>query len=269
MRTRGAAVLVFVALSLVWLTSPHIPTSAGAKATMLSWPAGSPVYDHIVIVVEENKDYEEIIGNPAADYINNVLKAEGALFTRMFAEEHNSQGNYFWLFSGSNQSVGFSDIVPDSKNNSAYPFTTSSLGEQLIKRGLTFKGYSESLPGIGFTGTLFPSGCNGEGCVYARKHVPWISFKNVPNSMSVATSSNLRFRDFPTDASQFPKLPTVAFVVPNLQNDMHNGTPEVSIPRGDKWLRDKIDPYYQWAKSHNSLLILTFDENHDRGTSKG
>jgi hypothetical protein len=74
---------------------------APPRNVALPWPAGLPVYDHVVIIVEENKDYGEIIGNPNAPYINNVLKAEGANFTRMYGEEHWSQGNYFWLFSGS------------------------------------------------------------------------------------------------------------------------------------------------------------------------
>ena len=67
----------------------------------------------------------------------------------MFGEEHYSQGNYFWLFSGSNQNVGFSDQVPSAANHPNYPFTASNLGEQLIKKGLSFKGYAESLPAIG------------------------------------------------------------------------------------------------------------------------
>src|SRR5207248_333556 len=28
----------------------------------------------------------------------------------------------------------------------------------------------------------------------------------------------------------------------------------------DNWLKDNIDPYAQWAKAHNSLLIVTWDE---------
>jgi hypothetical protein len=63
---------------------------AGAAA----WPAGLPVYDHIVIVVEENKDYEQIIFNKDAAFISQ-LAADGALFTNMFGEEHYSQRNYF------------------------------------------------------------------------------------------------------------------------------------------------------------------------------
>ncbi len=231
--------------------------SALAGVDALSWPADLPIYDHVVIVVEENKGYEQIVGNPAAEYINNVLKREGANFTRAYAEEHFSEGNYFWLFSGDNQNVGFLDRIPSKWNNSAYPFTTANLGRQLIAKGLSFKGYAESLPAIGFSG-------DDKG-LYARKHVPWISFANVPNGTTLATSSNLRFADFPRDPADYHTLPTVAFVIPNLGNDMHNGPRVKSIPAGDAWLRQYIDPYYQWAKQHNSLLVLTFDETEDRG----
>jgi len=94
--------------------------------------------------------------------------------------------------------------------------------------------------------------------LYARKHVPWISFSNIPNGTTVANSSNLRFQDLPSDYST---LPTLAFVIPNLVNDMHNVVLPSSIRAGDTWLREHLDGYYTWAKQHNSLLILTFDED--------
>ena len=103
----------------------------------LPWAAGLPVYDHVVIVVEENKDYEQIIGNKNASYINDVLRKEGASLTKCYAEEHHSEGNYFWLFSGSNQHVGFTDKIPSRD------LTTGNLGEGLIHAGRSFKGYSE------------------------------------------------------------------------------------------------------------------------------
>jgi hypothetical protein len=117
---RDAAALLCCALA---------PPAGAADAP--SWPSTLPRYDHIVIVVEENKDYDQIVGSPAAPYLNK-LASEGASLVRMFAEEHPSQGNYFWLFSGGNQSVGFFDQVPRAK------LTASSLGEQLIKKGLSF-----------------------------------------------------------------------------------------------------------------------------------
>jgi hypothetical protein len=239
-----------------WACSPN--------ASPLQWPASLPVYDHIVIVVEENKNYEEVIGKPEARFINQVLKAEGASFTHMFGEEHPSQGNYFWIFSGSNQTVGFMDEPPPD------PLMADNLGAQLLRKGLSFKGYSESLPAIGSTVKRLPEDCRGDKCIYARKHVPWISFANLPNGTTVSTSSNLRFEDFPSDSSQFQTLPRVSFVIPNLWHDMHNGTIlEDSVRRGDQWLETYLNPYYQWAKTHHSLLILTFDENNNKEHYKG
>lgn len=242
---------ILLFLPLVISCTPVGPKAPSQRlASSLSWPEHLPVYDHIVIVVEENKDYEQIIGNDAAPYINDVLKSEGANFTQAYAEEHLSQGNYFWLFSGSNQEVGFLDEIPDASNNENYPFTTLNLGQQLIAKGYSFKGYSEDLPAIGST--------VNDTAVYARKHVPWISFANVPNGDTVDTSSNLRFADFPSD---FRQLPTVAFVIPNLHHDMHSGKNTQRVANGDAWLKQNLDAYYRWAKNNNSLLILTFDED--------
>jgi acid phosphatase len=226
------------------VTTAASSPACGSPLASVAWPPGLPVYDHVVIVVEENKDDVQIINSSAAPYINQTLKAEGANLTRMFAEEHHSQGNYFWMFSGSNQGVGFYDQIPSR------PISASNLAQQLIAAGRSFKGYSEDLPKIGST-------VNGSG-LYARKHVPWVSFSNVPNGTTVPTSSNLTFKDFPGD---FKDLPTVSFVIPNLIDDMHDGRIPASIQAGDTWLRQNLDAYYQWAKQNNSLLILTFDEN--------
>ena len=212
-------------------------------------PQPLPKYDHIVIVIEENKDYDQVISNPASPYINGTLITEGANLTKMFGEEHYSEGNYFWLISGSNQNIGFKDEMP------AHLFTSPNVAEQLIGHGLTFKGYSEDLPAI--SDTVEKAGH------YARKHVPWVSFANIPHGPTAADSSNLRWGDFPAN---FDDLPTLSIVVPNLIHDMHDGKPPKSVKSGDKWLKQNIDKYYQWAKTHNSLLIITFDENDD--TSK-
>jgi acid phosphatase len=230
-------ILPLVVLLFLSCHGGRLPGAPAAKAGKIQWPIGLPVYDHVVIVVEENKDYEQIIGNAAAPYINH-LAAEGASFTQMFAEEHHSQGNYFWLFSGSNHSIGFEDRVPRN------PITAPNLGEGLLRAGRSFRGYSEGLPAVGST-------VHKDG-LYARKHVPWVSFSNVPSA------ANLRWQDFP---AKYEDLPAVAFVIPNLINDMHEGKTQQSIANGDKWLRENLDLYYRWAKDHNSLLIVTFDEN--------
>ncbi len=64
------------------------------------------------------------------------------------------------------------------------------------------------------------------------------------------------------DRGRYELLPTVSFVMPNLKHDMHNGDDPDRIKQGDAWLKDHLNGYVQWAKSHNSLLIVTFDEGY-------
>lgn len=234
-----------------------IRASGTATPSTLKWPQNLPIYDHVVVVVEENKDYDQIIGNLHEAPFINKLKAQGASFTRMYGEEHPSQGNYFWLLSGSNHHVGFDDFPPP------IPIDASNLADRLIQmrkapttgQPLSFTGYAEDLPTEDLEAHF--NDCRGDRrCRYVRKHVPWISFKHVPRS------SSQPFSDFPTD---FCNLPTVAFVIPNLVHDMHDGT----IRAGDKWLERHLGPYAEWAKKNNSLLIITFDENNDRSKYRG
>jgi hypothetical protein len=216
--------------------SPHAAQPAAAQPVAIAAAAAVPRPDHIVLVMFENKKYSQINGSSSAPYFNS-LAGQGAKFTKSFGVTHPSQPNYIALFSGSTQGVT-SDSCPQNytgKNN---------LGAQLIAAGLTFKGYSESMPSNGYTGCT--SG------TYARKHNGWVDFNNVP------AASNLTYASFPTD---FTTLPTVSFVSPNLCSDMH----DCSIGTGDTWLNSHLSAYATWAKTHNSLLIVTFDE--DSGTT--
>ncbi|MGH8402234.1 MAG: alkaline phosphatase family protein, partial [Gammaproteobacteria bacterium] len=88
---------------------------------------------------------------------------------------------------------------------------------------------------------------------YRRKHNPVVDFQ----AANVPASVNRSFSEFPEDYS---RLPTVAFVVPNMMNDMHDGT----IAEGDAWLKTHLNRYAEWAKIHDSLLIITWDESDAR-----
>jgi acid phosphatase len=202
-----------------------------ALPPLLTAQSGVPRPDHVVIVIEENKAFNAIIGSPNAPYINS-LAAQGALFISSFALAHPSQPNYLGLFSGSTHGIG-DDSCP-------HHLSGPNLASELFDAGFTFTGYSESMPSAGYRGC--------ETGNYARKHNPWVNFDNVP------ASANLTFAEFPAN---FAELPTVSIVVPNLNNDMHDG----SVARGDAWLRDHVDPYVQWTKTNHSLFLLTWDED--------
>ncbi len=193
--------------------------------------AALPGYDHIVVVVEENHAFGKVIGNGRAPYLS-ALAVDGATMTGSFAVGHPSQPNYLALFSGSTQ--GLTD------DSCPHVFDADNLGHQVLAAGLSFAGYAEDMPADGYTG------CAAGG--YARKHNPWVHFPTVP------PASNLRFDDFPAD---FTRLPSVAFVVPDLCDDMH----DCPVPVGDAWLREHLGGYARWAGTHNSLLVVTFDED--------
>ena len=92
-----------VGVSAVLLSTPH----AGAAPAA----AGLPRPDHVVVVIEENHGYSQIIGSSSAPYINSLAK-QGASFTQSFAVTHPSEPNYLALFSGSTQGVT-DDSCPD------------------------------------------------------------------------------------------------------------------------------------------------------------
>ena len=75
---------------LVGLTS--IAHAREREKKIIPWPPNLPVYDHIVIVVEENKDYEEVVGQNYAPYLNKTLKAEGADLFRCTVRSISAKG---------------------------------------------------------------------------------------------------------------------------------------------------------------------------------
>ena len=221
MKRLGRAVAVVCALAI------GTPAPA-ATAQVLPAPA------HIVIVIEENKPDSSVIGSKSAPYIN-ALANSGANMTRSFAETHPSEPNYLALFSGNTFGLT-SDACP--VNAGAAP----NLASELLAAGYSFAGFSEDLPAVGSTA------CSAGK--YARKHVPWATFTNVP------AANSLPFSEF-NNRSDYASLPTVSFVIPNLDNDMHDGT----IAQSDTWLYNNLSHYANWAVGNNSLLIITFDED--------
>lgn len=199
-----------------------------------------PVPDHIVIVILENHAYSQIIGSADAPTINSLANSSNAaLFTQSYALTYPSQPNYLALFSGCNQ--GVIDNAPPL----AMPFSTPNLARQLLDAGKTFITYAEDLPHPGYEGES-----SGH---YVRRHNPavfWLG--NGPNQLPDSVIQPLTA--FPSD---FSLLPTVSYVIPNNINNMHDGT----VAQGDSWVYTHLSSYIQWAKTNNSLFILTFDED--------
>lgn len=223
--------LALGAVALVGLAASPLTPRIGLAAAAIPQPA------HIVIVVEENRSENGIIGNKSAPFITS-LAAHGANMTQSYAETHPSEPNYLALFAGNTFGVT-KDLCPI--NAGAAP----NLGSELLAAGRTFVGFAEGLPTVGS-----PVCTAGK---YARKHVPWANFTNVP------AANSMPFSAFPM--GNYASLPTVSYVIPNNDNNMHDG----SIAQADTWLNRQLSGYANWAVANNSLLIVTFDED-DNGS---
>lgn len=210
-------------------------------AVLLAHPALAadlPRPDHVVVVIEENRGYSQIMDmRHTLSYIHDLAR-RGALFTQSYAITHPSQPNYLALFSGSTQGV--------TRNSCPHRFDGDNLASSLDDAGFSFASYSESLPVAGSLACWAGH--------YQRKHNPAANWQE---GGRLAASVNRSFADFPRD---FTKLPTVSFVIPDQANDMHDG----DFEQADAWLKSNIEPYVEWAFKHNSLLILTWDEDNYR-----
>jgi len=227
---RQVAAMIVVVTSLCWIG----PLSAQPPL---------PRPDHVVIVIEENHSFAQVIDSPAAPYLN-MLARKGALLTNSYGVTHPSQPNYIALFAGTIDGVN-GNTCPTS-------LTAPNLFSTLAQVGHSFVGYAEDLPAVGAVDCIAGA--------YARKHNPWVNWQSSPLN-TVPAQHNRPWTDFSTD---FNTLPTVSIIVPNQQNDMHDGQDPDRIARADQWLRTNLERYVQWAETHNSLLIVTWDEDNGK-----
>ena len=209
-----------------------VSSGPGPSAAVTPSTAGLPRPDHVVVAIFENKSFPQVASGTAAPYLSSLM-TRSAVFTDAHGIAHPSQPNYLALFSGSTHGVT-DDHCPVRLTGQP------NLARQLLDAHLSFVGYAEDLPATDYRG------CS-QGR-YAAKHNPWADFDNVP------PAANQPLTAFPADYTQ---LPTVSFVVPNICDDMH----DCGVGTGDAWARTHLDGYLSWADTHNSLLVITFDED--------
>ena len=196
-------------------------------------------FKKVMVIVLENTDYDEALTQPFL----SQLVAKGALLSNFYAEAHPSQPNYIALISGSTNGVS-----SDSLAN----LNGQQIGDLLEAKGLQWKAYAEQYPGNCFLGAT-----SGK---FARKHVPFLSFKNIQNDKQrcnrIVDASELS-----TDISN-GTLPDFSLYSPDLDNDGH----DTGAAYADQWLSSKFGPLLQNSSfSKDLLLVVTFDESESLG----
>jgi hypothetical protein len=113
----------------------------------------------VLLVVLENKERDQIVGNAAAPTFK-VIAHRYATLSNYDAVAHPSLPNYLALVSGSTHGIR-SDCT-------SCVIRAPSLADTLERAGLTWKTYAEGLPWPGFQGAWHGW--------YAKKHNPLPSF---------------------------------------------------------------------------------------------
>lgn len=227
-----------VSVILLALSSCGAVKGVGVSSTPTAGVGGVPSLGHIALVVEENRSYSDVIGNTAAAPYMNSLASQYSLATQYFANTHPSIGNYFMLTTG--------QIVTNDDTFTA-AVDVDNIVRELNRAGKSWKAYAESLPAVGYTG--------GDAGPYLKRHNPLSYFTDVVNDPSQAARL-VPFSQFSADLAG-NSLPNFSFVVPNADDDAHDG----SLSAADSWLQANIGPLISNSQfRQDGLLIIVFDE---------
>ena len=273
-----------------WLASLLL---AGASSQAIAGPLPSdrlvPHYSHVFVILDENKNYEQILDPAAAPNIARLAKTYGVA-TRFYAEVHPSEANYVALLAGDTFGIHDDDAYychagstqPFCEGASApgyadHTVSAPHLGEQLQARGLSWKGYYESIPEPGSAAVVAsdPAFDNGtrKTALYASKHSGFMNFASVQadphRAERIAGFDRLKADMASGD------MPAFAMIVPNQCNDMHGlhgaGVPadcdglngSALIHRGDAANGELVRELMAspvWRSPQNVAIVLTFDE---------
>ncbi len=225
-----------------------------------------PRYAHIVVIVEENKNYDQILDPATAPNIAGLAARYGDA-SRFYGEVHPSEANYVALLGGDTFGIhdddgyychaGLTDPACAGAAGPGYVDHTvraPSLGDQLAAAGLTWKGYYENLPAPGSLAVIasdpaFDAGTR-KTALYAAKHSGFMNFYAVQHDPRRAERI-VGFGQLDADLAA-DRLPSFALIVPNQCNEMHglsgpNIPPDCSghnpaalIARGDKAAGDLV-----------------------------
>jgi hypothetical protein len=147
---------------------------------------------------------------------------------------------------------------------------------------LTWKGYLQGMPYVGFRGICFPVKCNGVpdfDALYASKHNGITNFDSIQDSDSEFAKMG-PFEQLSDDLAA-GTLPSFGYIVPDQCNDMHGAPPtcidggnpgdpqdQQLVTFGDKFVGKTVSQITGasfWTTGNNAIVI-TFDEGADGDT---
>jgi len=216
--------------------------SSGQSSTQASPSASSTVpavAPHIAIVVMENREFGQIIGNQSAPTLNALADRYG-LATNAYSIRHPSLPNYLELISGSTQGV--------EDDGTGYLFDGPTLADQLYAHGIGWRAYMGGLPDPCFTGDSSDAG-------YAKKHDPFMYFRSVTTRASQCAQI-VPLDDLAGDLAG-GTAPPFLWISPSLCDDGH----DCGTDRVDGFVAHLVAALQSssWY-AQGGTLIITWDE---------
>ncbi len=272
-----------------WMAGLAALLAVGAPAGAQRASAPPPIH-HVFVIVLENKEFDGTFGpGSQAPYLADTLVRRGALLRQYYGTGHASLDNYISMVAGiaPNRATQTdcerytefvqTGVAPDGQpigEGCVYPAHVQTIANQLMAKGLTWKGYMEDMGndpsreaarcGHVPIGSLDPTHHGTRTDMYAAKHDPFVYFHAIVDSASCQTNV-VPLAELLRDLASAATTPNYSYIVPNLCNDGH----DLHCSNGDTGGLVGINRFLsEWvpritrspAFRKDGLLIITFDE---------
>jgi hypothetical protein len=244
---RNLLMSILLAASLSLLIVPTSMPAQGAPSARVG-----KHFDQVVIVVLENEGTDQALADP---YIASLTRDKAAWFSHYYAITHPSFPNYLAIVAGSTFGI-------DTDHRPA-PLKGPTIADRLEEKNLTWKSYAENYPGGCYLGSaagegrLSPASAPTE--LYVRKHVPLLAFSAIETNPA-RCARVVNASQFVRDA-RAGKLPNYSFYTPNMFNDGHDTSLDVS----SRWLKGFLRALDSSVAMHQrTLVVITWDEGGNR-----
>lgn len=223
-------------------SNSHSATAAPARPASSAAPSASGQVPHVLVLLEENRDFGSVIANPQAPFLNGLAQQYG-LATNWYGVSHPSLPNYLALVSGSVQGVS-GDVTPTAQKLPGQTFV-----DQLAGRGIGWKAYMEDLPHACDTTDTYSPGH------YDVNHDPFVYFRTISTS-NAQCDRVVPYGQLAADLAGGAAPPFI-WVSPNTLHNMH----DAGVKEADDWAKDLVTRVQasSWYQS-GGTIVITWDE---------
>ncbi len=235
-----------VVLAALLLSAPSCTPAPSSTAPCGRATAAPPKYDHVVVLVEENRTWlggaspKVGLGFSATDMPFLHGLAKGCTYFATWTETNAAQ-NSLTQYIGMTSGVANPNTVNDCSPSATCRSTDNNIFRQVRATGGTARTFVEGATAPCSAGTN------------AAKHIPALYYKG--GTDAAACAAEVR----PLSELNTSALPTFAMIVPNLCNDGHD-CPNSTV---DAWAKKWLNPILNGTdyRKSRTLVVVVYDED--------